>query len=145
MVIWVLVRWPSYHQYKRYWLFLADEILLSSDKTIAVIDGSGVLADPAGIDRQELIRLAKGRQPVKHFNRSKLSKDGYLVNIEDQDVKLPCMRLFLFCFLYSAQSGFVHSGWSCAGRHWLPQWSPFALQSWLVRSLWWTVSTTFYV
>ena len=89
---------------------MADEILLSSDKTIAVIDGSGVLADPAGIDRQELIRLAKSRKPVKYFNRSKLSKDGYLVNIEDQDVKLPCMRLFLFCFVYSAQSGFVHSG-----------------------------------
>ena len=33
----------------------ADEILLSSDKTVAVIDGSGVLADPAGINREELI------------------------------------------------------------------------------------------
>ena len=76
--------------------FFADEILLSSDKTIAVIDGSGVLADPVGIDRQELIRLAKLRQPVKHFNKTKLSKDGYLVKIEDQDVKLPCMRLFFF-------------------------------------------------
>ncbi|KAH9968170.1 hypothetical protein BC827DRAFT_478940 [Russula dissimulans] len=32
---------------------------LSSDKTIAVIDGSSVLADPAGINREELVRLAK--------------------------------------------------------------------------------------
>jgi glutamate dehydrogenase len=72
----------------------ADEILLSSDKTIAVIDGSGVLADPLGIDRSELIRLARIRLPVKHFNKSKLGKDGYLVKIEDQDVKLPCMRPF---------------------------------------------------
>lgn len=71
--------------------FLADEILLSSDKTIAVIDGSGVLADPAGIDRQELVRLAKLRVPVENFNKSKLSKNGYLVRVEDQDVKLPCM------------------------------------------------------
>jgi glutamate dehydrogenase len=71
--------------------FLADEILLSSDKTIAVIDGSGVLADPAGIDRQELVRLAKLRIPVENFNKSKLSKNGYLVRVEDQDVKLPCM------------------------------------------------------
>ena len=67
-----------------------DEILLSSDKTIAVIDGSGVLADPAGINREELVRLAKLRVPVEHFDKSKLSKDGYLVRIEDQDVKLPC-------------------------------------------------------
>jgi glutamate dehydrogenase len=67
-----------------------DEILLSSDKTIAVIDGSGVLADPAGINREELVRLAKLRVPIENFDKSKLSKDGYLVRIEDQDVKLPC-------------------------------------------------------
>jgi Glutamate/Leucine/Phenylalanine/Valine dehydrogenase len=64
---------------------------LSSDKAIAVIDGSGVLADPAGINREELVRLAKLQVPVEHFDNSKLSKDGYLVRIEDQDVKLPCM------------------------------------------------------
>ena len=67
-----------------------DEILLSGDKTIAIIDGSGVLADPAGLDREELIRLAKKRVPVANFDRSKLSKDGYLVRVEEQDVKLPC-------------------------------------------------------
>ena len=69
-----------------------DEILLSSDKTIAVIDGSGVLADPAGINREELVRLAKARKPVGFFDKSKLSKGGYLVKIEEQDVKLPCER-----------------------------------------------------
>jgi glutamate dehydrogenase len=68
----------------------ADEILLSHDKTIAVIDGSGVLADPVGINREELVRLAKARKPVGNFDKSKLSKDGYLVKVEDQDVKLPC-------------------------------------------------------
>lgn len=70
-----------------------DEILLSSDKTIAIIDGSGVLADPAGLNRDELRRLAKLRIPVGNFDRSKLSKDGYLVLVEDQDVKLPCTSL----------------------------------------------------
>ncbi|KAJ2929106.1 hypothetical protein H1R20_g7992, partial [Candolleomyces eurysporus] len=67
----------------------SNEILLSNDKTIAVIDGSGVLADPAGINREELVRLAKLRIPVSNFNKAKLSKDGYLVKVEDQDVKLP--------------------------------------------------------
>lgn len=67
----------------------SNEILLSNDKTIAVIDGSGVLADPIGINREELVRLAKARKPVAHFDKSKLSKDGYLVKVEDQDVKLP--------------------------------------------------------
>ncbi|KAG6830675.1 hypothetical protein H0H87_007406 [Tephrocybe sp. NHM501043] len=67
----------------------SNEILLSNDKTVAIIDGSGVLADPAGLDREELIRLARLRVPVGNFDTSKLSKDGYLVRVEDQDVKLP--------------------------------------------------------
>jgi glutamate dehydrogenase len=57
---------------------------------VAIIDGSGVLADPAGLNRVELVRLAKARIPVANFDTSKLSKDGYLVRVEDQDVKLPC-------------------------------------------------------
>ncbi|THG97604.1 hypothetical protein EW145_g7585 [Phellinidium pouzarii] len=67
----------------------SNEILLSNEKTVAVIDGSGVLADPAGLDRDELVRLAKLRVPVSNFAKSKLGKDGYLVLVEDQDVKLP--------------------------------------------------------
>ena len=63
---------------------------MSSDKTVAIIDGSGVLADPAGLNREELVRLAKARIPVANFDTAKLSKDGYLVRVEDQDVKLPC-------------------------------------------------------
>jgi hypothetical protein len=56
-----------------------------------VIDGSGVLTDPAGINREELVRLAKFQVPVEHFDKSKLSRNGFLVRVEDQDVKLPCM------------------------------------------------------
>lgn len=69
---------------------MPDEILLSSDKTIAIIDGSGVLADAAGLNREELVRLAKLRVPVANFDKAKLSKDGYLVKVEEHDVKLPC-------------------------------------------------------
>ncbi|QRV92303.1 glutamate dehydrogenase (NAD+) [Ceratobasidium sp. AG-Ba] len=67
----------------------SNEILLSSDKTVAVIDGSGVLADPVGINREELVRLAKARKMISHFDKSKLSKDGYMVLCEQHDVKLP--------------------------------------------------------
>ncbi|TEB24207.1 glutamate dehydrogenase [Coprinellus micaceus] len=73
----------------------SNEILLSSDKTVAVIDGSGVLADPHGINREELVRLAKLRVPVGNFNTAKLSKDGYLVKVEDQDVRLPSGELVI--------------------------------------------------
>ncbi|KAE9383195.1 NAD(P)-binding protein, partial [Gymnopus androsaceus JB14] len=69
-----------------------NEILLSSDKTVAII---GVLADPTGLDREELVRRAKKRLTVAHFDRTKLSKDGYLVKIEEQDVKLPFGEIVL--------------------------------------------------
>lgn len=39
----------------------SNEILISTDKTKAVVDGSGVVYDPAGLDRTELARLAKKR------------------------------------------------------------------------------------
>ncbi|KAG8907902.1 NAD-dependent glutamate dehydrogenase [Tulasnella sp. 403] len=67
----------------------SNEILLGNEKTITVIDGSGVLHDQAGIDREELRRLAKARKMISHFDRRKLSKDGYVVLCEEQDVKLP--------------------------------------------------------
>ncbi|KAJ6480088.1 NADH-dependent glutamate dehydrogenase [Mycena vulgaris] len=73
----------------------SNEILLSQDKTVAIIDGSGVLADPAGLDREELIRLAKLRVPVGNFDKTKLGKDGYLVKVEEHDVKLPSGELVL--------------------------------------------------
>ncbi|GAA95093.1 uncharacterized protein L969DRAFT_51542 [Mixia osmundae IAM 14324] len=67
----------------------SNEILLSKDKTIAIIDGSGVLHDPSGLNREELTRLAKERKMVTHFDRSLLSSEGYLVLVEDQDFTLP--------------------------------------------------------
>jgi len=67
----------------------SNEIFISKDKTICIIDGSGVLYDPAGIDRTELTRLAKARVMVDKFNTQKLSKSGFFVHINDRDVKLP--------------------------------------------------------
>jgi glutamate dehydrogenase len=67
----------------------SNEILLSKDKTVAIIDGSGVLYDPQGLDRPELIRLAKTRKMISDFDISKLSKEGYRVLVEENDVKLP--------------------------------------------------------
>ncbi|KAM0748372.1 NAD-specific glutamate dehydrogenase [Meredithblackwellia eburnea MCA 4105] len=67
----------------------SNEILLSKDKTIAIIDGSGTIHDPNGLDRGELIRLAKARKMISNFDASKLSKDGYRVLVDDRDLKLP--------------------------------------------------------
>jgi glutamate dehydrogenase len=67
----------------------SNEILISKDKILAIIDGSGVLYDPKGIDRKELKRLAKKRETVAKFKRTFLSSKGLLVTIKDQDVVLP--------------------------------------------------------
>ncbi|KAG8880404.1 NAD-dependent glutamate dehydrogenase [Tulasnella sp. 331] len=67
----------------------SNEILLGNEKTIAIVDGSGVAHDPHGLDRTELVRLAKARKMINNFDRSKLSKEGYIILCEDQDFKLP--------------------------------------------------------
>ncbi|ORY27092.1 glutamate dehydrogenase [Naematelia encephala] len=67
----------------------SNEILLSKDKTVAIIDGSGVLYDPAGLDRSELVRLAKARKPINYFSKDKLGPEGYQVLVDEQDVQLP--------------------------------------------------------
>lgn len=67
----------------------SNEILLSKDKTTTIIDGSGVIHDPVGLDRAELTRLARARQMISNFDTSKLSKDGFRVLVEENDVKLP--------------------------------------------------------
>src|SRR5689334_11457212 len=67
----------------------SNEIKISKDITIGIVDGSGVLYDPKGINRTELNRLAEARIMAQHFNRSLLSKDRFFISIEDKDVKLP--------------------------------------------------------
>lgn len=67
----------------------SNEILISKDKILAIVDGSGVLCDPKGIDRRELTRLAKKRQMVVQFQKQYLSPKGFLVTLKDKDVILP--------------------------------------------------------
>jgi len=67
----------------------SNEILLSNEKYIAIVDGSGVLVDPQGINHEELLRLAKARSMINNFDISKLSPEGYRVLVDENDVKLP--------------------------------------------------------
>jgi glutamate dehydrogenase len=71
----------------------SNEILISKDRTCTIIDGSGVLHDPAGIDRGELSRLARERKMVKHFDRAKLGDGAFLVLVEQSDITLPDGRI----------------------------------------------------
>lgn len=67
----------------------SNEILISKDKTKAIVDGSGVLYDPAGLDREELTRLATKRCMIKEFDPKRLSSGGFKVLITDANVTLP--------------------------------------------------------
>ncbi|CAL3965718.1 unnamed protein product [Diplocarpon coronariae] len=67
----------------------SNEILLSDEKYTSIVDGSGVLVDPNGINHDELIRLAKARVMISQFDVTKLSQAGYRVLVDENNVKLP--------------------------------------------------------
>ncbi len=67
----------------------SNEILISKDTILAVVDGSGVLYDAEGLDRKELRKLAKARKMVENFPKDRLSTGGFLVNVKDRDISLP--------------------------------------------------------
>jgi len=45
----------------------SNEIMMGQEKILAIVDGSGVLFDPKGLQRSELERLAKERKMVENF------------------------------------------------------------------------------
>lgn len=67
----------------------SNEILVSKDRTVGIVDGSGVLYDPAGLNRDELRRLASARLTVDHFDTSLLGHGAFLVAINESNVVLP--------------------------------------------------------
>lgn len=67
----------------------SNEILISKDITKAVIDGSGVVYDPNGLNREELVRLAKLRSMIENYDESKLGPGGFKVLITDKNKTLP--------------------------------------------------------
>jgi glutamate dehydrogenase len=67
----------------------SNEILLGNENYIGLVDGSGSLYDPAGINKDELSRLAKGRLMLAHFDATKLSPKGFFVGIKEKNRNLP--------------------------------------------------------
>ena len=99
----------------------SNEILLSNEKYTSIVDGAGVLVDPNGIDRDELLRLAKKRVMISEFDISKLSKAGYRVLVDETNVKLPSGELInngtMFRNTFHLRdTGLVDSFVPCGGR-----------------------------
>merc|ERR1719498_1876878 len=68
----------------------SNEILMSKEKIVGVVDGSGVLYDPEGLNREELEQLATKRLMCEKFDESCLSDKGFLVRITEKDRTLNC-------------------------------------------------------
>ena len=62
-----------------------NEILISRDRTIAIVDGGGVLCDPDGLDRAELTRLARAGLDSGSFDAARLGPKGFKVGVGDRD------------------------------------------------------------
>jgi len=67
----------------------SNEILMSKDRTVVIVDGAGVVYDPEGLDRTELTRLAKDRSMIHNFDAKLLSPNGFKVLTSDTKVTLP--------------------------------------------------------
>ena len=67
----------------------SNEILLSNEKYTAIVDGAGVLVDPRGIDKTELLRLARRRVMISEFDTSLLSPEGYRILVDEMNKTLP--------------------------------------------------------
>lgn len=64
-------------------------IKLSNDITLAIADSSGVLYDPVGINKVELLRLANSRISVRNFDTKLLTAGGFFIDVNDNNVTLP--------------------------------------------------------
>ena len=60
---------------------------------LGVVDGSGVLYDPHGINREELLQLANKRIPISGFDKNKLSNEGFKVLVDETNIVLPSIKL----------------------------------------------------
>lgn len=63
------------------------------EKIVGIVDGSGVLVDPMGLNREGLLYLVKNRMMIENY-KGPLSPKGYLVRVNDKNIKLPDGRTF---------------------------------------------------
>ena len=86
-------------------------------RTIVVIDKGGVIYDPQGLDREELLRLVRNKLDSSSFNPKKLSAKGksrasvalYMVSIPIVNINRAINTSDLSKSLYKGLPGIIHS------------------------------------
>ena len=71
----------------------SNEIKLSTEKYLGIVDGSGVLYDPKGLDQKELRRLAGARKMIKEYDTKLLSNGGFQILVEHINIEVPGLGL----------------------------------------------------
>jgi len=66
----------------------SNEIILGKEIIVGIVDGSGVLYDPNGLNRASLLQLCESRKTVSNYN-GKLSGEGFFIGVDETDKKLP--------------------------------------------------------
>ena len=99
----------------------SNEILLSNETYVAIVDGAGVLVDPNGLNHDELVRLAKKRVMISEYDASKLSPQGYRVLVDEKNITLPDGEVvnngMLFRNTFHARPGKIYDLFvPCGGR-----------------------------
>jgi glutamate dehydrogenase len=65
---------------------LSSSLLKSSqEKIVGIVDESGVIYDPSGLNKDILHKLIEKKQTIENYD-GKLSKNGYLVKVGDENV-----------------------------------------------------------
>jgi len=62
----------------------SNEVILGEESIVGIVDGSGVIYDPEGLGREELLRLCNTRQTVDHY-KGKLSDGGFFIGVGENN------------------------------------------------------------
>ena len=66
----------------------SNEVLMGKEKIVGIVDGSGTLYDPNGLDRDALLKLVDKRVMVENYD-GPLSDQGFMIKVGQTNVKLP--------------------------------------------------------
>jgi len=70
----------------------SNEVLLGEESIVGIVDGSGVLYDPKGLNRDALLKLCDERTMVEHYD-GPLSDQGFMLNVNETNFTLPDGRV----------------------------------------------------
>jgi glutamate dehydrogenase len=66
----------------------SNEVILGEESIVGIVDGSGVIYDPEGLDRKELLALCDSRSMVNNY-QGRFSEGGFFIGVDEVNRKLP--------------------------------------------------------